>query len=157
MSMSKVQQKAVNKYVKENYEEIKVRVKKGYKSEIKAHANMYKESINSFIGRAIEETIKRDNLKIPLSDSLLPTVNIGESNQSTVKTQFEKRREKQEKYYKPFTETDEEHINFSELLTNIKYQVNIADTYGIEVLSSLIEKARQKAAEINIAENNKQK
>ena len=98
MSMSKVQQKAVNKYVKENYEEIKVRVKKGYKSEIKAHANMYKESINSFIGRAIEETIKRDNLKIPLSDSLLPTVNIGESNQSTVKTQFEKRREKQEKY-----------------------------------------------------------
>lgn len=57
---SKAQQKAVTKYMKENYDEIKVRVEKGRKSDIKAHADSRGESVNSFIGRAIDETMERD-------------------------------------------------------------------------------------------------
>ena len=60
MPTSKAQQKAVNKYMKENYDEIKIRVLKGHKAEIKSHAVSRGESVNAFIGRAIEETIERD-------------------------------------------------------------------------------------------------
>ena len=63
MPASKAQQKAVSKYMKQNYDEIKVRVEKGHKAEIKAHADAHGESVNSFIGRAIDETIERDNQK----------------------------------------------------------------------------------------------
>ena len=47
--------------MKENYDEIKVRVEKGRKADIKAHADSRGESVNSFIGRAIDETMERDN------------------------------------------------------------------------------------------------
>lgn len=57
---SKAQQRAVSKYMKENYDEIKVRVEKGRKDEIKAHAERRGESVNAFIGRAIDNQIERD-------------------------------------------------------------------------------------------------
>lgn len=60
MPASKAQQRAVSKYMKENYDEIKVRVEKGRKESIKAHAESCGESVNAFINRAITETIERD-------------------------------------------------------------------------------------------------
>ena len=60
MPASKAQQRAVSKYMKENYDEIKVRVEKGHKEVIKAHAESHSESVNGFINRAIEETMQRD-------------------------------------------------------------------------------------------------
>lgn len=63
MPASKAQQKAVTKYMKENYDEIKVRVDKGRKAEIKAHAEAQGESVNGFINRAIDETMGRDGHK----------------------------------------------------------------------------------------------
>lgn len=60
MAVSKAQQKAVAKYMKNNYEEIKVRVHKGQKDIIKAHAEKNGESINGFVNRAIDETMQRD-------------------------------------------------------------------------------------------------
>lgn len=60
MTATKAQQRAVNKYMKENYDEIKVRTEKGKKAKIKAHAESRGESVNSFINRAIDETIERD-------------------------------------------------------------------------------------------------
>ena len=60
MTVTKAQQKAVSKYMKENYEDIKVRVKKGQREIIKAHAESEGESLNGFINRAIQETIERD-------------------------------------------------------------------------------------------------
>lgn len=60
MPASKAQQKAVSKYMKENYDEIKVRVEKGKKATIQAHADACGESVNGFINRAIDETMERD-------------------------------------------------------------------------------------------------
>ena len=60
MTVTKAQQKAVSKYMKENYEDLKVRVKKGQRDIIKAHAEREGESLNGFINRAIQETIERD-------------------------------------------------------------------------------------------------
>ncbi len=60
MTATKAQQRAVSKYMKENYDEIKVRTEKGKKERIKAHAESQGESVNAFINRAIDETIERD-------------------------------------------------------------------------------------------------
>lgn len=60
MPASKAQQRAVSKYMKENYDEIKVRVEKGQKEVIKTHAEAHSESVNGFINRAIDETMARD-------------------------------------------------------------------------------------------------
>ena len=57
---SKAQQKAVSKYKKENYDEIKVRVPKGQKEVIKSHADSMGESVNAFIARAIDRQIEAD-------------------------------------------------------------------------------------------------
>lgn len=61
MTVSKSQQKAVAKYMKNNYDELKVRVPKGDKDKIKSHAESKNESLNGFINRAIKETIDRDS------------------------------------------------------------------------------------------------
>ncbi len=58
---SKAQQKAVHKYVKNNYDRIELTVKpKGRKEEIKAYAYMQGETLNGFINRAIYEAMKND-------------------------------------------------------------------------------------------------
>ena len=60
MAVPKANQRAVNKYVKNNYDRINVTMPKGRKEEIKAHAESKGESVNGFINRAIDETIERD-------------------------------------------------------------------------------------------------
>ena len=57
---SKAQQKAVNKYMKENYDRINLTVPKGKKEIVSTHAQARSESVNGFINRAIEETMQRD-------------------------------------------------------------------------------------------------
>jgi len=57
---SDAQRRAVAKYNQENYERIELRVIKGRKEEILAHAAARGESTNAFINRAIEETMERD-------------------------------------------------------------------------------------------------
>ena len=59
MAVSKAQQKAVSKYMKENYDEIKLRVPKGVKDDIKAHAEAKGESVNGYINRLIDEDMKK--------------------------------------------------------------------------------------------------
>lgn len=61
MPVSKAQQRAVSKYMKENYDVYQIRMPKGRKAEIQAHAESRGESVNAFIGRAISETMSRDN------------------------------------------------------------------------------------------------
>lgn len=61
VATTKAQQKAVNKYRKNNYDLVQLTMPKGRKAEIKAHAESRGESVNGFIGRAIDETIERDN------------------------------------------------------------------------------------------------
>lgn len=60
MPASKAQQKAVNKYVRENYDKLLLTMPKGCKEGIKAHAEERGESVNGFINRAIDETMARD-------------------------------------------------------------------------------------------------
>lgn len=63
MPASKAQQKAVNKYVRENYDKLLLTMPKGHKADIQTHAEERGESVNGFINRAIDETMVRDNEK----------------------------------------------------------------------------------------------
>lgn len=58
--MGKTSSKVKDRYNAKAYDEIKVRVFKGEKDKIKVHAEEQGESLNGFINRAIDETIKRD-------------------------------------------------------------------------------------------------
>lgn len=60
MPVSKAQQKATNKYITSNYDRINLTVAKGRKADIQVHAAARGESVNAFIGRAIEEAMERD-------------------------------------------------------------------------------------------------
>lgn len=55
--------RATAKYLKESVEDVRIRVPKGHKEIIKAHADKQGESMNAFVIRAIDETIERDNSK----------------------------------------------------------------------------------------------
>lgn len=57
MPASKAQQKAVNKYMKANYDEIKVRVPKGAKEEIQAFALKQGDSVNGLIWKLLQEAM----------------------------------------------------------------------------------------------------
>ena len=54
MAVSKKQQACVNRYIADKYDRINLTTPKGRKEEIRNHA------VNSFINRAIDETMKRD-------------------------------------------------------------------------------------------------
>jgi len=50
-----------NRYISKTYDRINLTVLKGFKAEIRAHAEAHSESVNAFINRAIQETMERDN------------------------------------------------------------------------------------------------
>lgn len=61
MATTKASQRAVNKYMKENYDRVNLTMPKGNKEVVQAHAEAHNESVNAFINRAIQETMERDN------------------------------------------------------------------------------------------------
>lgn len=61
MAYSQAGNKAVQRYNKKTYDDLRIRVKKGEAEKIKQHAKKQGESLNAFANRAILETINRDN------------------------------------------------------------------------------------------------
>ena len=57
MTVSKAQQKSVNKYVKENYDRINVTFPKGKREILKSFADAQNLSVNSFILSAVENAL----------------------------------------------------------------------------------------------------
>ena len=58
--ISKAQQKAVHKYVKNNYDRLELTVPKGQKDIIKAAAEKAGESLNTYVRNAINQRMERD-------------------------------------------------------------------------------------------------
>ncbi len=108
-------------YAKAKLKRIPLDVQKEKYNQIKAAADAVGEKVNSYIKKAIEERMTRDNQKqantnhFPITD--LP----------------------------PQTESQ---IDLTRLLSDFLYQIDISAAYGNEVLASLLDKARkQQAAE----------
>jgi len=62
--VSKAQQKAVTKYMKENYDSMTIRVPKGQRAKYREHAQAMGESLNAFAQRAMDEATERDTQEI---------------------------------------------------------------------------------------------
>lgn len=60
MPVSKANQRAVNKYKKNNYDRIEITVPKGQRGVFETYASARGESVNGFITRAIQDAIERD-------------------------------------------------------------------------------------------------
>ncbi|MCH5213482.1 MAG: hypothetical protein J1G06_10750 [Oscillospiraceae bacterium] len=60
MAVSKAQQKATAKYVKNNYDRIEIKVNKGSKSLIEAAAKANNESINGYVKKAVKAKYEAD-------------------------------------------------------------------------------------------------
>ena len=63
MTYSEVGKTATNKYRKK-FDLIQIRVERGERDKISEHAKQRGESINAFITRAIQETMKNDLLSV---------------------------------------------------------------------------------------------
>lgn len=59
--MGKTSAAVKNRYNDKTYDRINLTVPKGQKEKIKAHAERQGESVNGFIGRAIDEAMERDS------------------------------------------------------------------------------------------------
>ena len=57
MPASKAQQKAVSKYMKINYDEIKIRIPKGQKEVVQAFAQERGESVNGLIWKLLQDAM----------------------------------------------------------------------------------------------------
>jgi len=60
---TEARRKASAKYLKETVEDIRIRVPKGRKEALQAHAAQREESLNGFVNRAIDEAVERDRDK----------------------------------------------------------------------------------------------
>lgn len=61
MAVTKAQQKAVQKYVKDKYDRVVLTMPKGNKEIIQEHAARLGKSVNAYINAAIDEKMERDN------------------------------------------------------------------------------------------------
>lgn len=62
MAIRDSQKRAVAKYNAANYDRVELRLEKGQKDVVKAHAEAQGESLNAFINRAIVNTMERDKV-----------------------------------------------------------------------------------------------
>ena len=63
MATSKAQIRASRKYNEKAYDRVELKLVKGRKAELQAHAAARGESLNGFINRAIDEAVERDKAK----------------------------------------------------------------------------------------------
>ena len=70
MPVSKAQQRATNKFIAKTYDRINLTIPKGQKEVIQVHSAARGESVNGFIGRAIAETMARDQASDSTSYSI---------------------------------------------------------------------------------------
>lgn len=63
MAITEKRKETMMEYAKKNLKRVPLDVQKDYYDQIKAHAAAQGESVNGFIKRAIDETMKRDKGK----------------------------------------------------------------------------------------------
>lgn len=64
MAISEARRKANDKW-RDKFDEVRFRVPKGEKDVLQNHADKCGESVNAFLNRAVEETMKRDQENKP--------------------------------------------------------------------------------------------
>lgn len=68
MAISEARQRANAKYNKKAYDRLELKVPKGEKEKIVAHAEQVDGSLNKFLNRAVKETMQRDEESTPVKE-----------------------------------------------------------------------------------------
>ena len=152
--ISKAQQKAVNKYVQKNYDRINVTFPKGFKAEIKAHAEAQGESMNAFIIRAVNEAMNCDgrSSESPILDSPIEPEPSASTQINTTESTGQSAETKQNTQtvisedLKELLQGKEELVDLDRLLSDMIYQFDVLKAFGSDALARLLEKARRQTS-----------
>lgn len=144
--VSKAQQKAVNKYVKNNYDRINVTFSKGRKAEIKAHAEAHGESVNAFIVRAVNETMEREGGNDPgtiqrAAASMPPNASAPDQKEPAASIPV-KSVVNRSRIYAPLTPENITKVDFTRI-HDVLYQLDLMDVFGSDSLQKLMKIAEQ--------------
>lgn len=104
---TEAQAKAAKKYLKESVEDIRIRVPKGNKAKVQDHAAAMGESMNSFVVRAINETMSRDTQKQDLSTACIKKPVLTKEPSDKISHRYETLDEKMERLRKTHTSQKE--------------------------------------------------
>lgn len=148
--ISKAQQKAVNKYVKNNYDRINVTFPKGKKAQIKSYAEIHGESVNAFIVRAVNETMEREGGNIPPAPEPQAAKSASTSPErkpepeEKLLSSFGSTGNRKARIYAPLTPENIAKVDLKRLLpgVDIKYQMQVMDAFGSDGLQKLAEIAQ---------------
>ena len=135
MPTSETKKKYDMQYAKEKLKRIPLNVQKDKYEEIKAAADAAGEPVNGYIKTAIDMRMENEKSFSNSISAYKPSI----PENSVAPT-------KPKKQYLPFTDEDAKKIDLQNLLENMPYQIEIADNFGLDVLTSLTEKARQQFA-----------
>lgn len=152
--ISKAQQKAVNKYVKNNYDRINVTFSKGRKAEIKAHAEAHGESVNAFIVRAVNETMEREGGSSPgtiqkAAASIPTSVPDQKEPATSIPTKSTVNRSRT---YAPLTPENIVKVDFNRI-HDTRYQLDLMDAFGSDGLQKLAKIAEQQTNVSSMADD----
>lgn len=127
-------------YAKEKLKRIPLDVKKEKYEEIKAAADNAGEPVNGYIKKAIDERMERDSQAPSATEQQTsPDQPVISSTAASGNTS--------QKPCKPFTKEAAEQIDTGKLLNDFRYQLDIGLAYGNDVLTKLLNEARQQSAE----------
>lgn len=127
-------------YAKDKLKRIPLNVQKEKYEEIKAAADNAGEPVNGYIKKAIDERMERDSQAPSATEQqTIPDQPVISSTAASGNTSQKPR--------KPFTKEAAEQIDTGKLLNDFRYQLDIGLAYGNDVLTRLLNEARQQSAD----------
>ena len=146
MPLTENQKQSRYNYAKKALKRIPLDVQKEKYEEIKAAADNAGEPVNGYIKKAIDERMERDSWA--LSSTAAPSA----TEQQAIPDQpvtplIAASRNTSPKPHKPFTKEAAEQIDTKKLLNDFRYQLDIGLAFGNDVLTRLLNEARQQSAE----------
>lgn len=146
MALSEQRKEYLYEYQKTKLKRIPLDVTKEKYEQIASAAAAQNEKVNGYIKKAIDERMKRD-IQAPsataaqsatkqqaIPDQLATSSTAASGNTS-------------QKPRKPFSKEAAEQIDTNKLLNDFRYQLDIGLAYGNDVLTRLLNEARQQSAE----------
>ncbi len=146
MPLTENQKQSRYNYAKKALKRIPLDVQKEKYEEIKAAADNAGEPVNGYIKKAIDERMERDSRVLSSTAASSATKQQTIPNQPATSSTVASRNTSL-KTHKPFTEEAAEQIDTKKLLNDFRYQLDIGHAYGNDVLTRLLNDARQQSVE----------
>lgn len=144
MPLTENQKQSRYNYAKKALKRIPLDVQKEKYEEIKAAADNAGEPVNGYIKKAIDERMERDSQALLFAAAPSATVQQTIPDQPAPSLTAASRNTSQ-KPRKPFTKEAAEQIDTGKLLNDFRYQLDIGLAYGNDVLTRLLNEARQQS------------